>query len=384
MLTITTTNALQDACDQLCQSDYVTVDTEFMRERTFWPELCLIQIACDGFECLVDPLSQGLDLAPFFKLMTDESVVKVFHSARQDLEIVHNLGGVIPKPLFDTQVAGMVCGFGDSVAYAGLVRKFIGIELDKSSRFTDWKRRPLTDKQKTYAIGDVTYLRDIYKALKKQLEDTGRSHWLSEEMEILTNPETYIQHPDHAWKRLKGRARKPVNMAVMKEMARWREEEAQDKNQPRGRILKDDAIYDIGNQMPRNEKELGQLRTISAGQARSHKGKIWLDLVEKGRNCKPEDLPVLPKSRKLPASALATIELLKVLLKSISSQNHVAPKLIASAPDLEKLAVDDNADIKCLKGWRHELFGEDALDLKRGKTALTLEDGKVKTVRYEG
>ncbi len=381
MKIITTTEALSSACDQLSQSYFVTVDTEFLREHTFWPELCLIQLACDGFECLVDPLSADLDLAPFFTLMTNEKVEKVFHSARQDLEIIYNLGKVIPKPLFDSQVAGMVCGFGESVAYAGLVRKFIGIELDKSSQFTDWKRRPLTSKQEIYAIGDVTYLRDIYKALKKQLADTGRTEWLESEMAVLTNQDTYIQDPEHAWKRLKSRARKPVNLAVMKELARWREQEAQSKNQPRGRILKDDAIYDIGNQMPRNEKDLARLRTINAGQARSPKAKIWLELVEKGRNCKPEDLPILNKVRKLPPSALATIELLKVMLKSVAAQNNVAPKLIASAPELEKLAVDDNADIKALKGWRRELFGNDALDLKHGKIALTLKDGKVQAVR---
>ncbi len=381
MKIITTNEALQSACDQLSQSDYVTVDTEFLRERPFWPELCLIQIACDGYECLVDPLASELDLAPFFSLMTNENIVKVFHSARQDLEIIHNLGGVIPKPLFDSQVAGMVCGFGESVAYAGLVKKFIGIELDKSSQFTDWKRRPLTPKQEKYAIGDVTYLRDIYKSLKKQLEDSGRSEWLESEMAVLTNPETYIQDPQNAWKRLKGRARKPINMAVMKELAQWREQEAQDKNQPRGRILKDDAIYDIGNQLPRNEQELGRLRTINAGQARSPKAKIWLELVQKCKDMEPNELPVLAKNRKLPPSALATVELLKVMLKSVAAQHNVAPKLIASAPELEKLALDDEADIKVLKGWRRDLFGNDALDLKHGKIALTLKDGKVQAVR---
>ncbi len=266
---IETTADLAEACKTLAQSDYITIDTEFLRETTFWPQLCLIQMASPDLAVIVDPMAKGIDLAPFFALMADEKVVKVFHAARQDIEIIYNLGGLIPHPIFDTQVAAMVCGFGDSVSYDQLVQKVKNVHIDKSSRFTDWSHRPLSEKQLDYALADVTHLRDVYQHLKAELEREGRSLWLTEEMAILESRETYDMHPDDAWQRLKMRVRKPIELAVLQTVAAWREREARARNVPRGRILKDDAIYEIAQQQPRDVEALGRLRTIPrAGSAR--------------------------------------------------------------------------------------------------------------------
>ncbi len=379
MKAITTTADLAAACEKLATSPYVTVDTEFMRESTFWPILCLIQIASDDAETLIDPLAEGIDLAPFFSLMADENVTKVFHAARQDVEIVHHLAGIIPAPLVDTQVAAMVCGFGDSVGYANLAKKICNIDIDKSSRFTDWARRPLSDKQLVYALADVTHLRDIYKFLEGKLAESGRSHWLSEEMGILMDPATYEVDPANAWKRLKTRVKSRKAMAVMMELAEWREHEVQRKNVPRNRVLRDEVIYDVANQSPRDEKALAKLRTMSDGFARSKIGQQILAAVGRGLERDMDTVPSLRKSQPAPPEAAAVIDLLRVHLKAVSAENAVAAKLIATTDDLERIAVDDAADVPALRGWRRELFGDDALAIKRGDIGLIVSNGSVVT-----
>lgn len=358
--------------------DYVTVDTEFMRESTFWPELCLIQIGYEDGEYIIDPLAAEMSLEPFFELMANQNITKVFHAARQDVEIIYHLAKIIPAPLFDTQIAAMVCGFGESISYSALVKKYLRFDLDKSSRFTDWSRRPLSDKQTKYAIGDVTHLRVIYKNLLEQLDKTNRAHWLKEEMDILTAPATYDQHPEDAWRRLKMRVKTPKALGIMVELAAWREQMAQKQNVPRGRIIRDDAIYDIANQAPKNQVDLANLRSINDGFARSSKGRDVVEAVKKGLARDPKTLPPLKKGVPLPAEASAVMDLLRVLLKAASAQHGVASKLIATADDLEKLAVYDDADIAALKGWRRELFGQDALALKGGQLALSIIEGKIK------
>ncbi|WP_062222724.1 MULTISPECIES: ribonuclease D [unclassified Aureimonas] len=378
---ITTTAALSDACRTLAKAEFVTVDTEFIRETTFWPELCLIQMASDDLAVLVDPLAEGMDLQPFFELMADRSVLKVFHAARQDVEIIHKLGGLIPEPLFDTQVAAMVCGFGESIAYDQLVARTTKGRIDKTSRFTDWRRRPLSQEQLDYALGDVTFLRDAYRFLAKALEVEGREDWLADEMAVLGDPATYDIHPDDAWKRLKLRIRKPIELAVLKEIAAWREREARAKDQPRSRILKDDALYEIAQQQPRDEQALSRLRTVSKGFERSSAGRELLAAVARAHAIPKSALPPIPKPPTLPEGTAAAVEFLRVLLKIVTEERGVAGRLIASSDDLEKLAVDgEKADVQALQGWRRELFGERALQLLAGKTALVYRNRKVEIV----
>jgi ribonuclease D len=377
---ITDSAALDSACKALAAHDFVTVDTEFLREQTFWPQLCLIQMAGPDLEFLVDPLAGGLDMGPFYALMADTSVVKVFHAGRQDIEIVVAKAGIVPAPLFDTQVAAMVCGFGESVGYVNLVKKILGVDLDKGARFTDWSRRPLSDKQLTYALADVTHLRDIYQFMLNELETSGRTHWLSEEMATLTSPETYRTTPEEAWKRLKMRVKNRRALAVLVELAAWREELAQAQDVPRNRVLRDEALYDIANQAPVSLEKLGSLRSLSQGFARSSRAKEIVAAVKRGRERSMDDVPAMPNGRQLSAEAAAFVDLLRVLLKANAARHRVAPKLIADTGDLEKIAVEDAPDIPALKGWRRELFGEDALRLKRGQTALTVENGSVVAV----
>ncbi|RFC62399.1 ribonuclease D [Fulvimarina endophytica] len=381
MNTIKTTADLSSACKALARSPFVTVDTEFIRETTFWPELCLIQMASDDTEVLVDPLAKGLSLEPFFELMADESVVKVFHAARQDLEIVYKLGNVIPKPLFDTQIAAMVCGFGESVAYDQLVARLSDGRIDKTSRFTDWRRRPLSDKQLDYALADVTYLRTVYKKLKAQLEASGRLSWLDEEMAVLADPATYDIHPDDAWRRMKMRVRKPIELQILKEVSAWREREARAQDKPRGRILKDDAIYEIAQQQPVDEEELGRLRSISKGFERSQAGRGIIEAVRSAKALPKGDLPAVPKSAPLPEGTQAAVEFLRVLLKIVVEEEGVAAKMIANSEDLEKLAVHgERAEIPALAGWRSEIFGRRALKLLEGESALVYRNRKVEIV----
>lgn len=377
MRVITTTDQLAQAVRELSVHPYVTVDTEFLREQTFWPELCLIQLAGPGVELIVDPLAPELDLKPFFELMADKRVVKVFHAARQDIEIVYSEAGLIPAPVFDTQVAAMVCGFGESVSYVNLVKKVTGKDLDKSSRFTDWSRRPLSEKQLIYALGDVTHLRDIYLHLKTELEVTGRSSWLSEEMSELTDTATYESEPDEAWRRLKLRVKNRKALAVLMELAAWRDRLAQTQDVPRGRILRDEALYDIANQAPTSAEQLGELRTLSDGFSRSARAKEIIEAVKRGLARDFKLLPPLPQGQPLSAEATATLELLKVLLKAAAARHRVAPRLIADSSDLEAIAVEAEPDVPAMKGWRRQLFGEDALRLKRGELALTLSKGEV-------
>jgi ribonuclease D len=378
---IETTADLAAACKELAKSDFITIDTEFLRETTFWPELCLIQMASPTTEVLVDPLAKGIDLAPFFELMADTKVLKVFHAARQDIEIIFNRGNLIPHPIFDTQVAAMVCGFGDSVSYDQLVSRIKNVHIDKSSRFTDWSRRPLSDKQLDYALADVTHLRDVYLSLKAELDREGRSSWLSEEMDILESRETYDMHPDDAWQRLKMRLRKPQELAILKYVAAWREREARARNVPRSRVLKDDAIYEIAQQQPKDTEALGRLRTIPKGWERSTSGAAVIEAVNTALALPKADMPHAPRQAQAPEGAAAAVELLKVLLKLISEKHGVAPKVIANSEDLDRIAAEgEKAEVAALHGWRRDLFGEPALQLIQGEIALRFVDRKVETV----
>ncbi len=378
MQLIKTQNELEAAIAALEKSDFVTVDTEFIRETTFWPELCLIQMASPDTTALVDPLAPGIDLAPFFALMANEKVTKVFHAARQDIEIVHHLGNLIPHPVFDTQVAAMVCGFGDSVSYDQLVQKVTGTRLDKSSRFTDWRRRPLTDKQLEYALADVTHLIDVYRHLRDELEREDRAHWLNEEMEVLTTPETYDPHPDDAWKRLKMRVRKPQELAIVQKVAAWRDREARERNQPRRRVLKDEAIFEIAQQAPADQAALSRLRSTPKGWERSAAAAGLLEAVNEALAIPKEELPRLPRQQHTPEGAGAAAELLKVLLKLVAEKAAVAPKMLASSDDIDRLAAaGEDADVPALHGWRREVFGEQALRLVRGELALRFDNRRI-------
>ena len=373
---ITTTADLADACARFAAHPFVTVDTEFLRETTYYPKLCLIQIASPDEAVLVDPLAPDLDLAPFFGLMTNEAVVKVFHAARQDLEIVWMLGRVLPTPLFDTQVAAMVCGYGDSVGYEQLANDLAKARIDKSSRFTDWSRRPLNEAQLVYAEADVTHLRDIYLALKADLEATGREAWVAEEMAVLNSPGTYEVKPENAWLRLKGRIRKPKELAALIELCAWREREAQHRDVPRQRVLKDDALMDIVARAPRSVEALAELRSVPNGFERSRSGSDVLAAIERGLALDPKTLPRLERERGRGGNG-AVLDLLKVLLKAVAEAERVAPKIIASSDDLEAIASDDEAEVPALQGWRREVFGEKALALKSGELGLRIMRGRV-------
>ncbi|PHP66916.1 ribonuclease D [Zhengella mangrovi] len=384
MQLITTTHDLRNTVDLLSKSEFVTVDTEFIRETTFWPELCLIQMATPDETALVDPLAPGLDLQPFFDLMADERITKVFHAARQDIEIIVHLGDLVPHPVFDTQVAAMVCGFGDSVSYDQLVQKITKVQIDKSSRFTDWRRRPLSDKQLTYALADVTHLRDVYAYLAAELERENRAHWLKEEMDVLTSRETYELHPDDAWRRLKMRVRKPLELAVMQKVAAWREHEARNRNVPRGRILKDDGIYEVAQQRPETVEALGRLRSIPKGWERSGAAQGLLDAVRSALSIPRDDLPKVPRPAQQPEGTGAATELLKVLLKQVAEQEGVAAKVLATSDDIEKLAGEgEKADVPALHGWRREAFGEKALKLIRGEIGIRFENRKVQVFELD-
>jgi ribonuclease D len=373
----TSSQDLSSACQRLSTSDFVAVDTEFMREQTFWPQLCLIQIASPEEALIVDPMAPGLDLDPFWELMANERIVKVFHAARQDIEIVYAKTGLVPHPVFDTQIAAMVCGFGESISYVNLVKKVTGVDLDKSSRFTDWSRRPLSEKQLSYALADVTHLRDVYHHLKTEIEASSRAGWLNEEMGVLTDPKTYEQHPDDAWQRLKLRVKNRKSLAVLMELAAWRERLAQAQDVPRARILRDEALYDIANQAPTSPDQLSELRTLSEGFSRSARAREIVETVKRGLNRDAKTVPPVARGLQPSAEATALIDLLRVLLKASAARHRVAPRLIAGSDDLEKIAIEAEPDIPALKGWRRRLFGEDALRLKRGEIALTLENGEV-------
>lgn len=377
MKMITTTDELAAVCDRLARAEFITVDTEFMRETTYWPRLCVVQMAGPDEAAIVDTVAPDLDLEPFYKLMGNERVMKVFHAARQDIEIIFHRGALIPHPIFDTQVAAMVCGFGDSVSYDQLVQRLTGARIDKSSRFTDWARRPLSERQTEYALADVTHLRDVYQALSNRLDEQGRSEWVREEMGVLTSPSTYQLEPAESWRRLKLRVRKPAELAVLQEVAAWREREAQSRDVPRNRVIKDDAIYEIASQHPTTPAALGQLRTIPRGFERSRAAEDILAAVRRALDIPKEQMPRMPKQRPASNGSGAAVDLLKVLLKMISESHGVASKIIATVDELEAIAGDDNADVPALHGWRRELFGETALKLKHGKMSLAVEANHV-------
>ena len=373
---ITTTRDLADACDRLARHPFVTVDTEFLRETTYYPLLCVAQIASTDEAVVIDTLADGLDLKPFYELMANERVLKVFHAARQDIEIVWHQANLVPHPIFDTQVAAMVLGYGDSISYDQLVQRITGDTLDKSHRFTDWSRRPLSPAQVSYAISDVTHLRDVYLALSADLAKRGRADWVGEEMEVLTSPETYRADPENAWERLKTRVRKPKELAVLMEIAAWREREAQTRDVPRGRVLKDDVLGEIATQAPATIERLAALRSLPRGFERSKWGQDIVQAVARGLARDPKSLPAIERQR-AGGNGSATLELLKVLLRMTSERHAVAAKVIATVDDLDRIAADDNANVPALHGWRRELFGEKALALKHGKLALAVEQNRV-------
>ena len=379
---ITKTKKLAEACARLARHPFVTVDTEFLRESTYYPILCVAQLASTEEAMVVDALADGIDLAPFFELMADEKVVKVFHAARQDIEICWHAANVIPAPLVDTQVAAMVLGYGDSISYDQLVARITGDNLDKSHRFTDWTRRPLSPAQLNYAVSDVTHLRDVYLKLSADLDKQGRTDWMREEMKVLTSVETYRSEPQHAWERLKTRVRKPRELAVLIEVAAWREQEAQSRDVPRGRVLKDDVIGDIAVQAPTTIERLGSLRSLPKGFERSKWGEAIVDAVKRGLARDPKTLPRLERARPV-VNGQATVELLKVLLRMTAERHGVAAKVIATVDDLERIASDDAAEVPALSGWRRDLFGEKALALKHGRLSLAVEKGRVVALERE-
>lgn len=383
MQSITTTEALARFCETAKTQPYVTVDTEFLRERTYWSKLCLVQMALpgkDGEAVLVDPLAEGLSLEPMYDLFRHPGTVKVFHAARQDLEIFFVEAGVFPIPLFDTQIAAMVCGFGEQVGYETLVKKIARENLDKTSRFTDWSRRPLSEAQKVYAVADVTHLREIYEFLSRELSKSGRTEWVEEEEAILLNPETYITRPEEAWMKVKTRTSSGRFMAIVRELARFREGFAQARNIPRSRVYKDDALLELASTRPTTLEELGKSRLLLREARRGEIAEGIIAAVIAGQACKPEDCPKIDTEAAQLQVNTALADLLRVLLKAKSEEAGVAAKLIASASDLDQIAAGKR-DVPALQGWRHEVFGADAMRLARGEIALSARGGAVRVVQ---
>src|SRR5260221_4654832 len=379
---IATTGARAAVCARMAKHPYVIVDTEFLRETTYYPLLCVAQMASPDEAVVIDALANGIDLTPFFALMENESVIKIFHAARQDIEIVWNMAKTIPHPIVDTQVAAMVLGYGDSISYDQLVQRITGDNLDKSHRFTDWTRRPLSDAQITYALSDVSHLRDVYLKLAADLEKRGRSSWVKAEMDVLTSPEPYGADPERAWERLKSRVRKPKELGVLIEVAAWREREAQTRDVPRGRVIKDEVIGDIAVQAPTTIERLGHLRSLPKGFERSRWGDQIVDAVKRGLERDVDTLPRLDRFRPA-ANGAATVELLKVLLRMTAERHGVAAKVIATIDDLDRIAADDEADVPAMKGWRRELFGRKGFAVKHGRLALAVDKGRVVTVEKD-
>lgn len=377
MRLITSTEELRDLCRDMAAQPFAAVDTEFMRETTYWPKLCLIQAAAPGVEAVIDPLAQGLDLTPFLELLSNPAVLKVFHAARQDLEIFLKLGDALPNPVFDTQIAAMACGYGDSIAYDALVQQVLKRRIDKSSRFTDWSRRPLSDAQLSYALADVTHLRDLYPKIKHKLESEGRAHWLDEELANLTDPEIYDTTPEKAWKRLKLRKTTADYVLGLQVAAAWRERQAQQRDVPRGRIVKDEALYEIAEHRPKASGDFDRMRAVPRGFGNSRAAQDLIAALDRAFSDPNRVHYKHERPPPTPAGIGPTIELLKVLLRYEAETHGVAPRLIASAADVEAIAARDDADVAALCGWRREVFGERALALKHGQLALKLRDGKV-------
>lgn len=370
MKIITSTKDLANFCEAAKTFDFVTVDTEFLRETTYWPILCLVQMATPEDAVIVDPMVEGIDLAPMFELFQDKSVVKVFHAAKQDIEIFVKLSGDAPQPVFDTQVAAAVCGFGDSISYDNLVRQITGTQVDKSSRFTNWSHRPLTDKQLTYAIGDVTHLRDCYTHILDQLAKKNRFPWIEAELASLMDRDNYLVQPEDAWKRLKMKVNRPRDLAMMKELAAWRERKAQQQDVPRGRVVKDDAIYELAQQQPTSPKAFDRLRSFSKGFGRSSSADEIIKIVGEVQKIDKDELPKVPRKPNGPSPKGAIGDLLRVLLKAVSESEGVAPRIIASSDDIDQIVLDSNADVPALSGWRRDVFGNKALAIKNGQMAL--------------
>ena len=381
MTLITQTNKLIDACERFSRDRFLAIDTEFMRERTYYPQLCLIQIAGKDEAVTVDALANEINLDPILDLMSNDQITKVFHACRQDMEIFFNINRRIPFPVFDTQIGAMVCGYGESVSYEKLVRQITGVQIDKSSRFTDWSHRPLSKQQLNYALSDVTHLRTIYESLLNQLEKNGRIDWLNEEFQHVLSPKTYDIPLSQIWKRLKLKNGKPKFLILVRELCAYREKEAQNRNIPRNRVIRDDVLLDIAARSPRSSVDLAKVRSLSPKFAEGKLGKSILRVVAEASNIPESDAPQLEKPNKPKPQKPALIELLKVLLKHKSEDNNVAQKLIASTADLEAIAENDNANVLALNGWRKDIFGDDALLLKSGKIALSATGDRIKVIR---
>ncbi len=367
---ITSTDALAGFCARATQFEFVTVDTEFLRETTFWPKLCLLQAATPDEAILVDPLADGLSLAPFFELLANPNVVKVFHAARQDIEIFVKLTGKVPQNIFDTQIAASVCGFGDSVSYDNLVRAITGVELDKSSRFTDWSHRPLTEKQRLYALADVTHLRDIYVKLREQVTETHRWDWVEDELEVLRSIDTYVVQPENAWERFKTKLSRPRDLAALQAIAAWRERRAQDTDQPRSRVLKDDALIELAMQRPVTPDAFDKLRAVQRGYGRSSAAGEIMAIIREVEALPKTELPPAAERYRGPSPKGAVGDLVRVLLKAVSEEHGVAARILATSDEIDALVLDDEADVPALRGWRRKLFGEKALAIKHGKIGL--------------
>ena len=381
MTLITETSKLIDACERFSRDSFLAIDTEFMRERTYYPQLCLIQIAGKDEAVTVDALATEINLDPILDLMANHKIMKVFHACRQDMEIFFNLNRRIPFPVFDTQIGAMVCGYGESVGYDKLVRQITGVQIDKSSRFTDWSHRPLSKQQLNYALSDVTHLRTVYESLLNQLEKNGRINWLNEEFQNVLNPKTYDIPLDQIWKRLKIKSGRPKFLILVRELCAFREKEAQSRNIPRNRVIRDDVLLDIAARSPSSSVDLAKVRSLSTQFAEGRLGKSILRVVAEASNIPESDAPQLEKLNKSKPQKPALIELLKVLLKHKSEDNNVAQKLIASTADLEAIAENDNANVLALNGWRKDVFGDDALLLKSGKIALSAAGDRIKVIR---
>jgi len=372
------TKNLNNLCEKFNNAKFIAIDTEFIREKTYWPQLCLIQVYDGKDEAIIDPLERKLDLSPFFKILNDNKIIKVIHAGRQDIEIFYNLTKKIPKNIFDTQIAAMVCGFGDSIGYESLVSQLLRKKIDKTSRFTNWLNRPLSKKQLDYATSDVTHLFNLYPIIHKKIEENKRGNWLKEEMEILTSKKTYELNPENSWKRMKIRSSNKKSLGILLELSKWRELKAQKKNLPRGNILRDDAIYEICSALPKNEEDLGKLRSFNRkGSLKKEYIDEILDSTKKGISMKISKLPKINPPKRFPLGISSKVSILKILLDSISDEYGVAQKLIANKNDLQELILNDKADIKTLKGWRFEIFGKKALDFKNGRIAIKMKDNKV-------
>ncbi|NCT41561.1 MAG: ribonuclease D [Alphaproteobacteria bacterium] len=375
---ITEQTALDEFCASLKSETFITVDTEFLREKTYYPKLCLVQIGAeDGRAAAVDPLAEGLDMAPVFDLLCDEKILKVLHAARQDLEIFYNLTGKVVKPFFDTQIAAMVCGYGDSIGYENLVRNITGGQIDKSSQYTNWSNRPLSEKQVHYALGDVTHLVGVYQSLSAELERRNRVHWVLEEEAVLEDPATYDVDVNEMWRKVKVKTPKPQTLAVLRGLAAWREMRAQRKNLPKNWVMKDDSLADMAAQAPKDVKALKKIRNMSSDLAEGHIGRELLEVIHSALESDKASWPVVERRKPPSARVMATVEILKLLLKIQSSEHEVAAKLIANASDLEDIAKHDDADVPAMRGWRREIFGDEALAMKHGKVSIGLKDDKI-------